>query len=554
MCNRYLLRTGRMSVVRAVPWALPHMRGALGVRLPDVRNLTPTSITLSNTWASLAVSDLGSAYNSNNRSSNNSAASRGLFELKKRDDVVDRVAEIDGSLNKRVIKARIRFLDYSHNFKNITITAKAKETRRKFNMAGGAFRFVYNKALEYIKTRPSADRGRLFNLSFLSKTFLTVKPHQTTSTATSTTNNNINLNLIARFPWLKNIDSRVLQQALKSMVEAYKAGLAKKKRGGELHYKKRCNPSAWTFIVPAICIKAEHVERPTTNNNDNSSSSKRIWTKLTLPCSLGGNNVGNRNPAYFGGVVHLTQKMDIVDGRLLADVKFSRDRLGHWHAHCQRASLKNPKIKQAEKRTTGFFDPGSRTGNTIYMPDAGQVAEIMAGVGGINRIFELCLKIDKIITKQKALSPHSQNFKHLKRREHYLRLKVFNMVRDGHIRAAAYIWSRVDTAIIPLFDTHKIARKPLGPNDPRRKISAKTVRKLFSLRHGAFRDRLRHSADTMGKEYVNESEEYTTKGCPSCLTCTEIGGKEIFTCCNCGYTALRDVKSGLMLAIKCLKL
>ena len=147
---------------------------------------------------------------------------------------------------------------------------------------------------------------------------------------------------------------------------------------------------------------------------------------------------------------------------------------------------------------------------------------------------------------QSRFSPNSREYRNLKRREYLTRARMANMVRDAHIRMAAYIWSVADTAVIPVLHTHRMARR-----DDRR-IGTKTVRQMFSLKHGAFRSRMRHSADTMGKEYVNVSEEYTTIGCPGCLRVNAPFPGEVFTCSYCPYTAPRDAKSALMLAIKCL--
>ena len=581
---------------RPVPWAAPHMMGALSTRLPDVSSSEATPIKLFNSWASLAVHDL--------QDDVTLSSTRPLFDLPQRN--VDREQEINGSLKHRTLSARVRFVDYVHEYTEAfkgkrsangqavkqRITRTRKDVRRSFNLTSGAARFVYNKALEFIRSLPQAEQTKMFNHNRLCQILLTVREYKKRAVRTQKENETdddyaayclkkeasltrnaaakeayADMNLIARFPWLKNVNANVLQQAVKCLVDAFHANLEKAKKARangrsasrfKMRFKKRSTPSGWTFTLPSQLIRAEHVERPSNGKavrgQQQPQPQPRTWTKLTLPSNLGGNNAGAGAYASFGGVVYLTQKVDISDGKLLADVDFTRDRLGRWHAHWQRAPLVRPAVKPLVKRKTAFFDPGSRTGNTVYLPDAKQVAELMAGDGGATRIFELCLKTDKLIEEQRNLgNPHSQQFKNLKRREHFLRTKVYNLVRDGHVRTAAYIWSKVDTAVVPIFDTHRMARKPMSQDDPRRRINNKTVRQLFSLRHGGLRDRLRHSADTMGKEYVNVSEEYTTKGCPRCLTVTEIGSSKTFKCCNCQYTAPRDIKSGLTLAIKCLK-
>ena len=569
------------------------MKGAIGFKLPDVRAAIKTDVQLKNTWTSLSLHDLEDGL---------AESSRPLFDLKERE--TDRDAEIDGSLNHRTISARIRFYPFVHAYTEkakgkrkadgepvvMEIRRSAKEMKRIFNLNGGAARFIYNKALEFIRRQPVELQITFYNTNRLQQILLTTREYtQREIRAQKPDESNekyqkflagkqaaldknaaareefADENLIRNHPWLEQVDSRVRQQAIKCLVDAFKANLEKAKKarasgkGGsrfKMGFKKRSKPSAWTFSIPKQTITAEHVDRPSNGKavqgQPQPQNKPHTWTKLTLPATMGGNDVGPGSPAYCGGMVYLTQKVDIHGGKLLADVDFTRDRLGHWNTHCQRAPLKAPKPKPMDQRKTAFFDPGSRTGNTVYMPDSGQVAELMAGDGGATRLFTICLKTDKLITEQKTLDPHSQAFKNLKRREHYQRIKAYNLVRDGHIRMAAFIWSKVDTAVVPLFDTHRVARKPLSPDDPRRKINCKTVRQLFSLRHAGFRDRLRHSADTMGKEYVNASEEYTTIGCPCCLKVNAKFSGPKFTCRFCQYEAPRDIKSGLTLAIKCL--
>ena len=51
----------------------------------------------------------------------------------------------------------------------------------------------------------------------------------------------------------------------------------------------------------------------------------------------------------------------------LADIRFTRDRMGRWHAHVQRAPLKAP--KKREPKSVGFCDPGVRCFGTWREPN-----------------------------------------------------------------------------------------------------------------------------------------------------------------------------------------
>ena len=77
----------------------------------------------------------------------------------------------------------------------------------------------------------------------------------------------------------------------------------------------------------------------------------------------------------------------------------------------------------------------------------------------------------------------------------------------------------------------------------RRKISKRTVRSLYALRHYTFQQRLLNKA----KEYpwvkvFIGNEAFTTKSCTKCGTLNEkIGAKKIFYCEECEIIAARDI-------------
>jgi hypothetical protein len=281
-----------------------------------------------------------------------------------------------------------------------------------------------------------------------------------------------------------------------------------------------------------------------------------MWTKLTLPATFGGSDatVCGADKGFFGATVFLTSKIDLTaDGHPLADMDFTRGRLGHWNAHWQRAPLGKPKVKK--QNTVAFLDPGSRTGNTAYFPSGvksagakqNEVVEYMAGDGGATKLFEICLKVDRLVTQSRAIKPPrragqsavqlSQQeallYRDLKTAEYRLRKRLYDLTRDGHIRVVADLFAKADTVVVPVFDTHQMARRPMDAKDPRRRINNKTVRQLFSLRHGDFRNRLRHAARAMGKEVSFPGEQYTTICCPHCLHVNAKFSGTVFRCAEC---------------------
>jgi transposase len=543
-------------------WYEAHKKDAVGATaLPNVPNSLNQPTTLENTWWSLRETPLQGVFSSKHEGQ----TSRALFDLSPNEDNTEEPT--------RAITYRLRL---------------TKKQRRTLNNHAGASRYVYNKMLEFIRSQPQEEQAAWYNLNRLSAVFLTENPRSNVSrssaaneakAAASRARNAVDRvihatnHLRTTAPWLKKTaHSSVLQQALKSLEEAFKSNLAKQKKASEkgerskafkITFKRRSDPSAWTFTLPAIFVSASHVDRPTNGpavqNQTQAQGAPRQWTRLIMA------------KRFFGtDPLYVTQKIDLDEnGRPLADLKFSRDRLGHWSviAHRAKSTVATPPQKPLSQRRVAFFDPGSRAGLTGYFPDAsvqdsaqpshGATIAYLEGEGGASRIFNLCKKVDTIVSAERAVlrdgaRENARKRRKLKRREHTLRAKVKNLVTTAHIQICADIWSRADTAVIPIFETHRMARRPLSANDPARKINNTTVRQLLSLRHAALRDRLSHTAKMLKKEYVNASEEYTTVACPKCLRVNDSFSGTTFTCAHCAYAAPRDAKSGLTLAVKCL--
>ncbi len=171
----------------------------------------------------------------------------------------------------------------------------------------------------------------------------------------------------------------------------------------------------------------------------------------------------------------------------------------------------------------------------------------------------LALQTDAIICQQKALPPRApadqaRFIAETNKQKYRLQAKVKNLVRDAHTRVARDLTARYDTIVLPLFETSKMVRKPPQPGDPRRKLNAKAARALLSLSHYKFRSYLEHRCRVDGRELHTPGEEYTTKACPYCGTCYDVGGSKTFTCAGCAYVADRDEKAAFTYALKCMRL
>jgi len=284
-------------------------------------------------------------------------------------------------------------------------------------------------------------------------------------------------------------------------------------------------------------------------------------------------------PASFLGsaLILVTQRLDVgADGRLLADVRFRRDTRGRWCIVAQRAPLPPRAPVPIEARRVAFLDPGCRAAQTAYLPDgadvigdrkrapsAGATVAYLEGAGGASMLIQLARRVDAIVKKSRAIAKtkattHAQRrtrrraLNKLNRSERKLRDRLHSLMSTAHVQAAHDVFSRVDTVVVPIFETARMVKRAKAPGDPVRRINRTTVRQMLALRHRDFCLRLHRVANLLGKECVNVREEYTTIGCPNCLHVSAKFSGKTFRCARCGHTAPRDAKAGLTLAIKCL--
>ena len=493
---------------------------------------------------------------------------------------------------KRSVSMRVRFLG-----------DRARQAARSFCDHGGGARFLWNAAVRYIGGLRPEEQSSAYNMDLLNKKFITERLYATkplvgqgakeTAEAFETRKRKRDSHLgrvgelvIGEFvrlhPWLANLHSSVKQQVFWDLVKAFRAGLAKnrarRKRGQSaqiftIKRKQLCNPSSWTFCLPAQQIHAEHVPRPTNGaavqGQTQAQGMPRTWTKLTLPAALGG--VEGLGKKHVAGVVYLTKRAPLNgEGKLLGNVRFTRNRLGRWSAVVQRVEVKPKPRPPPPERKTVFLDPGTRAGNAYYSPDTAETGAYMEGTGGVDTLFSLALRVDKLVSSCKPGGErvncrrrrrevravpedreHREYVYDAKKAEYRLRAEIYNKVRDAHKRVAKDLTSRFDTIVVPKFDTQKMVRRARDPDDRVRLINNKTARCLLTLSHYAFRSYLQHRCAMDGAEFVLATEEYTTKACPYCGSCYEVGTAKVFRCPRmCDFTADRDEKAAFALCVK----
>ncbi|UPR03652.1 putative IS605 transposase [Chloropicon primus] len=355
-------------------------------------------------------------------------------------------------------------------------------------------------------------------------------------------------------PWLKETPCAIRQAAVRSLIKAWDSNIAKqeamKERGEEkghrfvLKYRQRQQPSSWTIEIDARELKnVETIERPRTRHKDDTKHKKRRkWTKLEV-----------FKKKMAGGPLYLTE--EIPGGKIEGAVKITRNRLGQFHMHIPIATPwdRLPPLKPENKRKVVALDPGVRTFQTSYSPQEG-VGEYAKGERGFARLFNLCWRIDEIISERKdpkVKLPYLDR-RDLKRQQYACMEKIRGLTNELHKKVANDLCRRFDTILLPEFKSQDMVKK--NNNGRRRVIRKKTARTLLTLRHYAFRTFLASKVLLHGSELAIVTEEYTSKTCGRCGHIKDnLGGAEVYKCQKCGFKCGRDDNGARNILLKHLR-
>jgi putative transposase len=145
------------------------------------------------------------------------------------------------------------------------------------------------------------------------------------------------------------------------------------------------------------------------------------------------------------------------------------------------------------------LDPGVRTFLTWFSENScGKI-----GSGASSRIFRLALCLDKLCGKT-AKAKGVQRAR-LKKAQARLRWKIRNLIDEMHWKAARFLCLNFDVILLPTFEVSEMVCRLS------RKIKSKTVRKMLTLAHFKFKQRLKFKAFELGKIVLDCDEAYTSK-------------------------------------------
>ena len=130
------------------------------------------------------------------------------------------------------------------------------------------------------------------------------------------------------------------------------------------------------------------------------------------------------------------------------------------------------------------------------------------------------------------------------------RARIRTLTADMHWRIANELCDSADVVLLPDFRPRfKVAKQ--GTSGKHRIIGKKTVTRLLSQSHTAFKRRLLSKAEERGVLVEIVEEDYTSKTCGRCgHVHRNLGASKTFVCPACGWTLGRDANGARNVLLK----
>ena len=364
------------------------------------------------------------------------------------------------------------------------------------------------------------------------------------------------------------VASRILAGAVKQVADAYASNFAKKRKDPSHHFEIKFRS---TRRCPSEVIK---IDKDTAKDRQ-SPLSKFAPTAQPHPKPRHGRTeclafFGN-NLKDVGGIV-LRDKPRVVDrmlaegDRLKEDAKIAWDRrTGHFHFiyTFEQPKLVDPDPTFASKRILAT-DPGVRVFQTWYSPTSGEHGELNVGFQAeiekrVHRLDELHSRVanrydvvfddrGKMLSRKGKSPPpnrtarqHYEATRTLAKKLARERRRHVGWVESAHYDAANFALANHDIVIQPWLHSAELTQKS------KRVIKSKVARKMLTMSHFKYRQRLQWAATRYPGRHVLVTEEPgTSKTCTLCgFWHSGLGSSETFTCPQCDLCIGRDLNGAV---------
>lgn len=373
----------------------------------------------------------------------------------------------------------------------------------------GATRYLINKAIEGINNKTITNQTNHISLR---KQILK-------------SNKELSLPENKDEKWLIDVPCDTKQLALKQLASNYKTGFTQLKNKTithfEMNYKSKRNPYQY-FFVDSRALKPNEmvIFKRKCKKPFRLRKKEDKWWKRNI----------------------LSNKQNII---------IRREKNRYYMCIPRKTKIQQANLTFKHNYNSVSLDPGVRTFQTIYS-DEGIAGKI--GDNACDGIIDIGLRIDKIIsflTLNKGTLTKRTRY-NIRKRCFLLRAKIKNKIKDLHWKTANYLCSTFKHIFLPTFEVSNMVRKDLPYRA--RKIGSKTVRKMLTLSHGMFRERILYMSKIWGSVIHLCDESYTSQACGGCgLLNKELGGAKIYKCNDCGYILDRDFNASRNIHMKQIK-
>jgi len=317
--------------------------------------------------------------------------------------------------------------------------------------------------------------------------------------------------------WMLNVPKDVRAEAIRDLCKAYSTTFQHLKKGlikrFKMHFRKKRSNSQ-SFVIPRSAI------------NFTSNNGIQIYKSIL-----------NEN-----SIMKINKREKLPELQFDCRIKMFRPKV--WYMFIPYSTSKKRVIENQDTQIVAL-DPGVRTFLTGYSPN-GHAIEI--GKNDINRISRLCLYIDKL---QSAIDSKQLKCKtkiKICKKMDKLRRKVRNLKDDLHYKTCKYLCDNYNVILLPNFEVSKLVCRAT------RQIRSKSVRRLLSLNHSEFRQRLlEKSLDYENTDVFICNEAYTSKTCSNCgFENCELGDKKVYKCPICNLSIDRDMNGARNILLRAL--
>jgi len=374
-----------------------------------------------------------------------------------------------------------------------------KEQTELFQQCLGAYRFFYNKANHHLKEQSKNEEKLSLSLPKLRKQVLRSDKEIQDGDDDA---------------WQKRVPYDTRQEAIADAIVSWKVAFsnlkAKNIQRFDIGFKSK-KATSQIFRVNKNALKC-----------DQENDKRNVFvTRLKKKSKL---RMRKRDIKTF-------YEDGIVDGNFIV----LKTRPNYWYL-CLPRTKDKPVIQEPSYKNV-FLDPGVRSFQTFYSPQG------VCGKIHVNpTLYKKAEKHDKLHSVSSNMTTKTKY--NVKRRMAILRNDMKNIVNDLHWQTCSYLCKNFQTIVLPPFEVSKmVVNSPLG---------SKVTRKMLTLSHGKFKERLKWYCTTRGTNLLEESEEYTTKTCGCCGHLQEMNSKKVYECGRCGTSIDRDYNGARNICLKAL--